>query len=135
MRHFTNAFSTGPLAEFAKAHAHLFTGGQGSEHSLRWSELHADYEQVMDGVLEAFLASEGVAAHEFAALLRPHVEAEDARPGGGASPLEVRARAVIELVVRAGDYETFVESMRTRRLLELAAETPLPPAIQWGLKT
>ena len=79
-------------------------------------------------MLDAFLAKERISASDFAALVRPHVEA--AQSGGAsaapASVVEQRGRAVVQLVVNAGEYDVFVDAMRTRRLLDMAAQLPLP---------
>jgi len=116
--------------EFLGNHCHKFE--ETDENALEWTELHMEYEQAIEGHLEAELAEKvpGFSMAQLQEELPAYIEAQrDAEEGHAAT---------LDLLVSFGDYEAFKALMLEAKRETMAGETEVlapsfPPSVESAL--
>ena len=74
------------MNRFAQSNLQLFASHEGSEHQHIFHDKYLEFVGITDGLVQRFLAQEGITEDEFGNMCQNELNAENLQPGGVGSP-------------------------------------------------
>ena len=91
-----------PLSDFFADHCKKFEREDETEHRLEFTEIHKQYEKIVDRHLEDFIDKEGTSSSDFYAAMKACIKEDEFNS------------AILEMVLASADYDFFDMLMRAR---------------------